>query len=294
MRVAIATSQVVPEQFDEDRLIVAALAQRGVEAEMVSWDEEGADWDAFELVVVRSTWDYTTRLEEFLAWADRVGGRLRNSPAVLRWNSDKRYVADLAEAGLPVVPTVFVEPGDPAPELDGEVVVKPVVSAGGRDTGRFRPPAHGEARALLARLGESGRRAMVQPYLGEVDTRGETALVHVAGEFAHALRKRAVLRPDEVAPIRDDALGAAEAMYDPDLVRASESTAAEREVAARILDHVAERFGGMPLYARVDLIPGPDGEPVLIELEVVEPNLYLHESPETAERMADAIVAELG
>jgi glutathione synthase/RimK-type ligase-like ATP-grasp enzyme len=293
MRVAIASSEVVPEQFDEDGLIVEALARRGIGAEVVSWDAEGVDWDGFELVVVRSTWDYTTRLEDFLAWADGVGERLHNSPAVLRWNSDKRYVADLADAGLPVVPTRFVAPGDEVGGLDGEVVVKPVISAGGRDTGRFGPATHDEARALLARLGDARRTAMVQPYLADVDTRGETALVHVAGEFSHGLRKLAVLRPDEVAPVRDDALAAAEAMYDPDLVRAAETTEEEREVARRILDHVAERFGAMPLYARVDLIPGPDGSPVLIELEVVEPNLYLHESPETAERLAEAIVAEL-
>jgi hypothetical protein len=292
--VVIATSQVVPEQFDEDRLIVEALARRGVEAGLVSWDAEGVDWGRFELVVVRSTWDYTTRLEEFLGWADGVGGRLRNSPAVLRWNSDKRYVGDLEAAGLPVVPTLYVEPGDSLPELEGEVVVKPVVSAGGRDTGRFGPAAHGEARELLARLGAQGRAAMVQPYQADVDSRGETALVHVAGEFAHALRKRAVLRPDEVAPLRDDALGAAEAMYDPDLVRASESSGEEREVARRILGWVAERFGEMPLYARVDLVPGPEGAPILMELEVVEPNLYLHESPATAERLAEAIEVELG
>jgi hypothetical protein len=294
VRVAIATSTVVPEQFDEDRLIVEALARRGIEAGLVSWDADGVGWRAFDLVVVRSTWDYTERLDEFLAWADSVGERLRNSPAVLRWNSNKRYMGDLEEAGLAVVPTRYVAPGDPLPDLEGEVVVKPVISAGGRDTGRFGPAAHDEALALLARLGEAGREAMVQPYLAAVDTRDESALVHVAGEYSHGLRKLAVLRPDEVAPVRDDALGAAEAMYDPDLVRARDATREERTVAKRILDHVAERFGAMPLYARVDLVPGPDGDPVLIELEVVEPNLYLHESPETAERMAEAIAAELG
>ena len=293
MRVAIASSEVVPAQFDEDRLIVEALARRGIDAGIVSWDAEAVDWGGFDLVVVRSTWDYTTRLEEFLAWADGVGERLRNSPAVLRWNSDKRYVGDLETAGLPVVPTRYVAPGDAFPEIEGEVVVKPVISAGGRDTGRFGPGGHDEARALLGRLGDAGRTAMVQPYLAAVDTRDESALVHVAGEYSHGLRKLAVLRPDEVAPIRDDALGAAEAMYDPDLVRAREPTGKEREVATRILDHVAERFGAMPLYARVDLVPGPDGHPVLMELEVVEPNLYLHESPETAERMAETIAAEL-
>jgi hypothetical protein len=290
--VAIASSDVVPPMFDEDRLIVEALARRGVEAEIVPWDA-AVDWDAFALVVVRSTWDYTERREEFLGWADGVGERLRNSPALIRWNSDKRYMGDLERAGLPVVPTRFVEPGDPVPELEGEVVVKPVISAGGRDTGRFGPGAHDEARALLRRLGEAGRAAMVQPYLATVDTRDESALVHVAGEFSHGLRKLAVLRPDEVAPVRDDALGAAEAMYDPDLVRAREPSTGEREAARLILGHVAERFRAMPLYARVDLVPGPAGDPVLMELEVVEPNLYLHESPQTAERLAEAIVAEL-
>jgi len=293
VRVAIATSEVVPELFDDDELIVEALERLGVEAGFIPWDAEGVDWAGFELVVVRSTWDYTGRLEEFRDWADGVGDRLRNPAAVLRWNSDKRYVADLAEAGIPAVPTAFVEPGDDVPALEGEVVVKPVISAGGRDTGRFRPPAHDEARALLARLGEAGRTAMVQPYLGAVDERGETALVFVAGEFSHALRKRAVLRPDEVAPVRDDALGAAEAMYDPDLVRASDSTEAERGLGLRVIEHIADRFGATPLFARVDLVPGPDGEPVVMELEAIEPCLYLHESPPTAERLAKAIAAEL-
>ena len=293
MRVAIATCEVVPDQFDDDELVVDALAGRGIEAGFVSWDAPGVDWDRFELVVVRSTWDYTGRLGEYLAWADGVGARLHNAPELIRWNADKRYVADLAAAGLAVVPTEFVGPGDPVPELAGEVAVKPTVSAGGRDTGRFGQAAHDEARALVERIAGRGRTAMVQPYLAGVDESGETALVFVAGEFAHALRKRAVLAPDEVAPIRDDELAAAEAMYDPDLVRASESTAAERAVAADVVAYLAERFGAPPLYARVDLVPGPDGAPVLLELEAIEPCLYLHESPPTAERLAEAIAAEL-
>ena len=294
VRIAIATCDVVPEQFDEDELIVDALARRGVEAGFVSWDVEGTDWGEFELVVIRSTWDYWERPVEFVRWAEGVGDRLRNRPEVIAWNVDKAYMGELAEAGLAVVPTAFVRQGDPVPELEGEAVVKPTVSAGGRDTGRFTPGVHREARELVVRITGQGRVAMVQPYLADVDSKGETALVHVAGEFTHALRKRAVLRPDEVAPLRDDALGAAEAMYDPELVQASEASAAERAVAADVLAFVTERFGEPPLYARVDLVPGPEGEPVLIELEVVEPCLYLHESPATAERLAEAIVAEIG
>jgi hypothetical protein len=134
---------------------------------------------------------------------------------------------------------------------------------------------------------------MVQPYLGAVDQVGETALLYLAGEFAHSLRKGPVLSPDEVAPVREDALGAAEAMYDPELVAAGKSSAAERDVAARVLDYVADRFGSTPLYARVDLVPGPAGDPILMELELVEPNFYLNIHPESAERAAGAILVEI-
>jgi O-ureido-D-serine cyclo-ligase len=132
---------------------------------------------------------------------------------------------------------------------------------------------------------------MVQPYLPAVEDRGETALVYVAGELSHVLRKRAVLAPDEVAPARDDEIGAAEVMYDEDLVRAGHATAAECELAAAIVAVVAERFGGPPLYARVDLLFGAGDAPTLLELELVEPALYLAEAPGAAERLAAAIVS---
>jgi glutathione synthase/RimK-type ligase-like ATP-grasp enzyme len=170
-------------------------------------------------------------------------------------------------------------------------VVKPTVSAGARDTGRFGPAAHEEAHALLARLGAAGRTAMVQRYLPGVETAGETAIVLFGGEPSHVLHKRAVLRPDEVAPRRDDDLGAAEAMYDDDLVTAGDATAAEHELAAGVVAHLRERFGATPLYVRVDLVPGPDGGPVVLEVEAVEPNFYLHTDPAAADRLA-ALVAD--
>ncbi len=195
---------------------------------------------------------------------------------------------------MPVVPTRFVAPGDPLPELEGEVVVKPVISAGGRDTGRFGPEAHDEARALLARLGEAGREAMVQPYLAAVDTRGESALVHVAGEFSHGLRKLAVLRPDEVAPIRDDALarrrGDVRPRPGPGARRRPRRSARSRAGSSTTSPSGSARCRSTPASTSSR---ARTATPVLIELEVVEPNLYLHESPETAERLAEAIVAEL-
>jgi glutathione synthase/RimK-type ligase-like ATP-grasp enzyme len=293
MEIALATFPGVPPEFDDDELIVDELQARGASAEFVDWADPGADWNRYDRVVIRSTWDYTHRCDEFIAWAESLGNRLRNLPDVVRWNSDKRYLGDLADAGLPVVPTRFVAPGETAGELEGEVAVKPTVSAGGRDTGRFGPDAHAKARTLIEHIGASGRTAMVQPYLEAVDRHGETALVFIAGEPAHVLAKRAVLAPDEVAPVRDDAIGAAEVMYDPTLVTLGEADDDEREVAAAIVDHLGDRFGQPPLIARVDLVRDGGGSPVLLELEAIEPNLYLRQAPAAAAQLADAIVAEL-
>lgn len=275
----------------DDQLLAAELGRRGAGASFPVWDDPAADWDVFDVVVIRSAWDYTPRRDEFVAWAEERGERLRNTPALVRWNSDKGYLAELAAAELPVTPTDYVAPGDPPPELAGELVVKPTVSAGARDTGRFGPGAHDGALALIERLHGAGRTAMVQPYLASVDERGETSLVYFAGELSHVLRKRAVLRPDEEAPLSDHPLGPAEVMWDDDLVVAGSATADEVGAAAAVLDFVAQRFGAHPLYARVDLLATDTGEPVLSELEVVEPGLYLHSAPHAAKRFAQAILA---
>jgi hypothetical protein len=292
VRVALATCAALPDGHEDDRLLLAPLRAAGAEAGFEAWDDGAVDWNRFDRVVVRSTWDYTSRREEFVEWADRVGERLRNRPEVIRWNSDKAYLAELEGDGVSVVPTRFVRPGDPLPELAGEVVVKPAISAGARDTGRFGPGAHARARELLARLQGGGRTAMVQPYLEQVDAAGETAIVHVAGRPSHVLRKQAVLRPDEEAPVREeDGLGAALAMWDDELVGAGEAGEDERELAAAVIAALERRFGEAPLYARVDMLRGEGGIPHLVELEAVEPSLYLATAPGTAERLAAAILA---
>lgn len=291
MRVGLATCEAMPAGHADERLLVEALLRCGAEAGLGVWSDPAVDWAAFDRVIVRSTWDYTRRREDFLAWADGIGDGLRNHAAVLRWNSDKRYLAELAAAGIPVVPTEFAEPGGPPAALEGEVVVKPTISAGARDTGRFGPRVHAEAAALIDRIHATGRTAMVQPYLAAVDAVGETSLVYFGGEESHALRKRAVLAPDREAETFDDELGVAVVMADEDLVRAGTATDAHRALAAQVLGFVTERFGTPPLYARVDMLPGDDGEPLLAELEAVEPRLYLGEDPGAAGRLADAIVA---
>jgi hypothetical protein len=290
--VAIASCTALPPQFTDDLRIAEALAERGVSATQIPWDDPGTQWSAFEAVVIRSTWDYAGRREEFLRWCDSVGPSLHNRSALVHWGSDKSYLADLAAVGIPVVETEFVAPGEEI-ALAGEIVVKPTVSAGARDSGRFGATTHDLARQLIGEIHAGGRTAMVQPFHPTVDSMGETAVLCIDGEPAHALRKRAVLRPDEVAPVRDDALGAAEAMYNPGLVTADVADDDELDLAAQVVTEVRRRFDYLPLYARVDMIRDREGTPILLELEAIEPNFYLDQAPATTAIVADAIVNRL-
>ena len=283
MRVALAPCAPRPGGNPDDRPVAELVGAR-----WEIWDDPSVDWARYDRVVLRSVWDYTGRADEFLAWCRAVGPeRLRNHPELVAFNSDKRYLESLS---APTVPTQFVGPGAPAPELSGEIVVKPTVSAGARSTGRFRPEAHSGARALIEEITAGGRTAMIQPFLEDVEARGEVALVHFGGELSHTLLKRSVLAPDEVAPIAEqNPLGMAAAMLEDGLVTAGEASPAETALARSVLEEVAARFGGMPLYARVDLVRDAGGRPVLLELEAVEPHLYLATSAGAAERFARAI-----
>ena len=293
VRVAIASFAGMPPEFTDDRRLAAALAERGVRASIMPWDAPAVDWGAYSAVVIRSTWDYARRRDEFVRWCDAVGPALHNSAPLVRWNSDKRYLSDLAGAGLPIVATDFIGPGDALPRLTGEVVVKPNVSAGGRDSGRFGPGAHGLALDLIERIGADGRTAMLQPFQPTVDTVGETAVLCIDGEPAHVLRKRAVLRPDEVAPVRKDAIGAAEVMYDPGLVTPGVADEDELDLAREVIVELTRRFDYLALYARVDMVRDAAGSPVVLELEAIEPNFYLDQVPETTATVADAIVGRI-
>lgn len=214
-RVALATFDGLPTLYDDDRLVLAPLHALGVDAVPVLWDS-GADWASYDLVVVRSTWDYTLRREEFLNWATSVP-RLANPVEVLAWNTDKRYLAELAEAGVPVVPTTFVAPGESFEVPAYEHVVKPTVSAGARDTRRFAAGSDSSthARALL----DAGRTVMVQPYQAAVDETGETAVLSFLGVHSHAARKDPVLVPT---------------LTDPNEVAISPRVASEAELAIAV------------------------------------------------------------
>jgi hypothetical protein len=288
-RVAIVTCADLPDLDPDNRLVLAPLAARGIDVTVAAWDDPAVDWAAYDLVVLRAPWDYFVRRDEFVAWADTVP-RLANPADVVRWNTDKRYLDDLSAAGVPTVPTDWVAPGQSwTPPARGEYVIKPAVSAGSQDTGRYdlADPGHRElAAAHLRRLSDAGRLAMVQPYLTAVDTVGETALLHLAGpdglQLSHAIRKGPMLTgPDE-----------ADGLHKAEEISPREPTAEQAALARRILAAVpggAQRL----LYARVDFIPGPDGAPVLVELELTEPSLFLGHADGAADRLAEAVVSHL-
>ena len=283
MRVAFATCAALPEGSPDDDEAAERLG-----ADLLVWDDASADWDAYDRVILRSVWDYTFRVDEFLGWCRRVGGeRLRNSPQIVAFNADKRYLGQLS---CPTVPTAFVAPGERLPAWDGEVVVKPNVSAGARSTGRFGTECAGDARELVAAIHASGRVALVQPYLKSVDECGESALVFIGGELSHELHKRAVLAPDEIAPTTDGPLAVATVMLDESLVVARAAREDERVLARAIVGEVSARFG-TPLYARVDLVRDAGGRPVLLELELIEPRLYFAQAAGASERFVAAVLA---
>jgi len=291
-RVALVTCAALPDLDSDDRLLTGPLAALGISAEPVTWDDPAVDWGGYQLAVVRSTWDYARRRDEFVAWTRRVP-RLLNPSDVIAWNTDKSYLGELAAAGAPVVPTVWLAPGATWTTLDTERhpdtgrhwVVKPAVSAGSLDTGRYdlADPVHRRlVAAHLARLHAAGRVAMMQPYLPAVDDHGETSLLYFGGRYSHAIRKGPMLAgPDDAQPT----------LYRPEEISPREPSAAEHEAARRVLAAVpgADEL----LYARVDLIPGPDGEPLLIELELTEPSVFLGYGEGAAQRFAAAIASRL-
>jgi hypothetical protein len=276
-RIALVTCSELRELEDDDRLVIEPLARRGITAVPAVWDDPEVDWSA---------WDYQHRRDEFVTWAASVP-KLLNPAPVVEWNTDKRYLRELAGVGVPVVETAWVEPGDEwAPPADGVYVIKPAISAGSRDTGKYGPQDADHALAHVRRLQAAGRLIMIQPYLPAVDTYGETALLHFTDSatgklaFSHAIRKGPMLTGPDLG---------VEGLYVPELITPREPTAAELDVARQVIAAAPEGL----LYARVDLIPDLDGTPRLVELELTEPSLFFAHGEGAAERFADAVAAAL-
>ena len=281
--------------LDEDLPpLEAALRAAGARFEVVDWDDAGVDWARFDVALIRSTWDYTDRLPEFLAWVEATGRRTRllNPPAVVRWNSDKHYLMELARARVPIVPSSFLEPGERAEVAVQsflaqhdcvEFVVKPCVSAGSRDTQRHSRAQVGAAVAQAQRLLDAGRSVMLQPYLDSVDREGETSLIFFAGRLSHAIRKGPLLPPGATG---SPAIG----LFAPEKITARLPGADELQVADRVLSAMPFKA---PLYARVDLIRDATGAPVVLELELTEPSLFFAHSAGSAGRFTAAALQVL-
>ncbi len=283
-RIALATAIAATGLDDDLAPLLEAFARHGVPAEVRAWDDFTVSWKRYDLVLLRSTWDYTERRAEFLDWCARVEAvtTLCNPSQVVRWNTDKHYLRDLADGGVPLVAAHFVEPGgDPAafPAFN-EFVVKPAVGAGSRDTRRYLAAERDTAVAHVARLIDAGRSALVQPYVHAVDEHGETGLVFIEGRFSHAIRKGPLLRLGHESTTQ---------LFAVEDITARLPSDAERAVAQQVL---AALPPPVPLYARVDLLPAPTG-PLLLELELVEPSLFFATAPGAADRLTEAALRRL-
>lgn len=290
--IALVSSRAA-RAFDEDLPpLQQALEQAGARVAVVDWDDPHVEWCRFDLALPRSTWDYTLRPTEFCAWAERVAGetRLRNPPGVLLWNTDKHYLAELQSAGVPVVPTQFIEPGeDSGAAIDAflarhrtaEIVVKPAIGAGSRHAQRHWWSDFSGIRTHVERLMNARHSVLLQPYLERINEYGETGLIYFAGRFSHAVRKGPVLRAGAAA---------IEELFTPEEITARMPSIEELSLAECAL---ASSPSPAPLYARIDLLRDEAGRPCLLELELTEPSLFFNHAPGAAERFAQEILRVL-
>ena len=284
-RVALATCAALPDLDVEDAPLVPALRAAGIDGVPLVWNDPSVAWADYDLVVVRTTWDYPNKIDAFVAWIERVAA-LRpcwNPAPLIRWNTDKHYLRELEERGVPIVPTRWFRRGESAdlPRLlreEGwpEAVLKPVVSAGARRTRLVKPDTVSEgARFLAEQLTQ--RDMMVQPYVAEVSTVGEISVLYFNGIFSHAVRK---------IPASGDFRVQTE---HGGRVLSVTPTSEELAAAQRVLD----AMGSDTLYARVDLLPAKGGELRLLELEVTEPSMFLNWDAAAPARFASAIATRM-
>ncbi|MGI5129222.1 ATP-grasp domain-containing protein [Pseudonocardia sp. CA-107938] len=282
-RLAWLTTAAARGRDDDEPAALAALAAAGVQADVVDWDDEDVDWASYDRAVLRSTWDYPERLADFVDRLDVIdrATELVNPAAVVRWNLDKRYLTELAAAGVPTVPTEAVEPGGTPTWPDGEFVVKPAIGAGSRDAARYGPADRTAALEHVRRLHGRGATALVQPFLHSVDRDGEWPLVFLAGAFSHAASKR----------VRLPRAGSVEGLFAHEENVAYRADPAQIAVAQAALDVVTARFGPLR-YARIDLVRTAAGGYAVLEVELIEPSLFLPQADAgAADRLAAALSA---
>ncbi|TCW32432.1 ATP-grasp domain-containing protein [Gulbenkiania mobilis] len=269
----------------EDRLVLEALQRAGLRAARRAWDDPDFDWNTTHAALFRTTWDYFDRFAEFSPWLDKVGRSIRlfNEAALIRWNIDKHYLGALAESGINTVPTYFVERGDPRSLLNvtaalgwEDLILKPAVSGAARHTYRF---AHTETETLECTFGDlvEAEAMMLQPFQAQVLEAGELSLMVIDGKVTHAIRKTPKKGDFRV---QDDHGGSVH-QHTPS---AEEARFAEAAVAAVPFD---------VLYARVDLVRDNAGQLAIMELEMIEPELFFRFCPEAADRLAHGLAHRL-
>ena len=280
-RVCLLTLEDRGDYVIDDALAVDELRRRGWSVDEVPWSRADVDWRAWDAVVVRTTWDYQKRLDDFLATLSRIesaGVPLANPAALIAWNARKTYLRDLADRGVPIVPTRWGHGLTRASlralcDALGPCVVKPVVSANADNTWRLGRDPDDALLDTVARAYADGLAYMAQPFVDAVLTEGEHSVFFFLGEASHAVVK--VPRAGDFR-VQEEHGGDIRPTAPPDDV-------------ARAAARVMALWGARPLQARVDLVRLADGSLALMELEAIEPSLYFRAHPESAARFADAL-----
>lgn len=294
-RVTLATAASMPNLYADETGLLDALADRGMDPHIAVWNDPAVDWDNAGLVVIRSVVDYAADRNGFLEWT-RSLPRVLNHADVLEWNSDKHYLNELAERGLPTIPTTWLSASRGYSKHQvhsrfpafGDFVVKPAVSSGVRDIGRYSSTSIPGRQAAIAQVMEllgEGRDVMIQRYEETVETQGERSLIFFNGIISHAVDKAALLTP---AQVTED-----EVQQVP--VEAHSATDQElrwgEQIRLVLHEYVRERMGRDEqfLFNRVDLVPDGKGSFVVMEVALVDADLYLNAAPRALGNFADAI-----
>lgn len=298
-RVSLVTCQAMPDLDVEDRPLLAALADRGVDARVVVWDDPTVDWDDAGLCVLRSARDYASRRPEFVAWAHRVP-RLLNRAEVVEWNTDKHYLEDLRARGVPVLATLWLEPDAGLTKrglhtrfpAGDEFVIKPAVGGGAHHSGRYTANKAESRRLAIEhamRLLADGQSAMVQRYQPSVDVIGERSMVFIDGEYAYAVHKEAVLHGPSTGPEEQHI-----ERIDP-IAATDEDVAVAEQVRSAVRAILRERIGADEplLFGRIDLVTDVEGRPAVMEVGLTDCSLHFSQHPGAVERFADAVVRRL-
>jgi len=280
MQLRIASCRPLPEPDPDEDILLSALHEAGIKAKICAWNDPAEDWDKAVPTIIRSTWNYIHSIPEFSLWLSRVqlAAPLWNSENIVRANLHKSYLLRLADAGVSVTPTVLLERNSTIPLSTvlheknwRDIVLKPAVGAGSFATYRIKTPLSADSEGLFSNL-ICERDLLVQPYLQSVEQYGERALVWIAGEFTHAVRKTARFS-GEVEHVSE----------------AVEISPAERSLGEAAL----EWFGSELLYGRVDVALNEVGLPVVMEVELIEPSLFLAQKPRAIQRLVTALVKQL-